>query len=155
MMVALYDCNLFWSEPVQAMHNLVDQVISGNDFTIEGRYRLLKFSIDLHQAGEIWPSQPLLEQPFPLFLVQSSNIITQLEHSYCQGTKHLLRFCEFFTRVPLACLGYIRRPKPADLLQLSTREYAFQSKHKIFYGLRSEEHTSELQSRPQLVCRLL
>src|SRR6266446_7559155 len=135
-MVALYDCNLFWGEPVQAIHNLVDQAISGNDFAIERCYRRLKFSIDLHQVEEVRSVEPLLEQPFPLFLVQSSNIITQLEHSYCQITQHFLCFCEFFIRVPLSCLGYMRRrPEPVDLLQLGMGEYAFQSKHKIFYGL--------------------
>src|SRR3989442_7495881 len=28
-------------------------------------------------------------------------------------------------------------------------------RHRILFSLRSEEHTSELQSRPHLVCRLL
>src|SRR6266446_3264566 len=135
-MVALYNGNLFWDETVEAIDDLVDQAVYGSDFAIESRYRRLKISIDLHQADEIWPSQALLEQPFPLFLVQSSDIITQLEHSYCQITQHFLCFCEFFIRVPLSCLGYMRRrPEPVDLLQLGTREYAFQSKHKIFYGL--------------------
>src|SRR5690625_5769264 len=33
--------------------------------------------------------------------------------------------------------------------------YYFVIRHAIFMGLRSEEHTSELQSRGHLVCRLL
>src|SRR5438067_6205002 len=34
-------------------------------------------------------------------------------------------------------------------------EYASPGVSKIFWGVRSEEHTSELQSRFDLVCRLL
>src|SRR5690554_7315881 len=43
-----------------------------------------------------------------------------------------------------------------DTLEDSNR-YVFEKKSgkKNFAGIRSEEHTSELQSRPHLVCRLL
>src|SRR2546422_1133573 len=33
--------------------------------------------------------------------------------------------------------------------------YGFETKDQVVHGLRSEEHTSELQSRLHLVCRLL
>src|SRR3989442_11148584 len=34
-------------------------------------------------------------------------------------------------------------------------DWQFAQNLKLIYGVRSEEHTSELQSRPHLVCRLL
>src|SRR5690554_7572559 len=46
-------------------------------------------------------------------------------------------------------------------IELQNNEYGFNSQFKLdtpfleYYRKRSEEHTSELQSRPHLVCRLL
>src|SRR5690554_2845605 len=39
--------------------------------------------------------------------------------------------------------------------QLSLKVFKFLSSNALIKSLRSEEHTSELQSRPHLVCRLL
>src|SRR3989442_2188702 len=51
---------------------------------------------------------------------------------------------------------------PGDIFQLGNRSYLIQKiesdrlpSWKMSPGIRSEEHTSELQSRPHLVCRLL
>src|SRR5690554_2047227 len=60
--------------------------------------------------------------------------------------------------IPLIIMGLIM-PAIADLgkgagkLLLLTALIAYGS--TLFSGFRSEEHTSELQSRPHLVCRLL
>src|SRR3712207_7660784 len=54
------------------------------------------------------------------------------------------------------CVGLCPRSKPANPSPLK-RSMWFNSKQREepYQGLRSEEHTSELQSRQYLVCRLL
>src|SRR3712207_7340469 len=47
-------------------------------------------------------------------------------------------------------------PREADVLELLQRGLTnAQIAHELSIGVRSEEHTSELQSRQYLVCRLL
>src|SRR5690554_2991546 len=55
-------------------------------------------------------------------------------------------------RLQLNELGRLYRPKAESLLAQATELERALSKHS---EVRSEEHTSELQSRPHLVCRLL
>src|SRR5690554_7613273 len=60
-------------------------------------------------------------------------------------------------------LGIIVQPEPGELevwIETDQRRYDLGDEVTIRFGLnrdawRSEEHTSELQSRPHLVCRLL
>src|SRR5690554_7754327 len=48
------------------------------------------------------------------------------------------------------------RPQPGPLQELARDvPQRIPTLHDIGIGMRSEEHTSELQSRPHLVCRLL
>src|SRR5690554_7035979 len=42
-----------------------------------------------------------------------------------------------------------------NVIRLSTNLLIYPAKDVVFGDYRSEEHTSELQSRPHLVCRLL
>src|SRR5690554_7143848 len=49
-------------------------------------------------------------------------------------------------------LGRDGRRSPIKTMQTLTKKY---SAPRFFTSMRSEEHTSELQSRPHLVCRLL
>src|SRR6266496_5916709 len=78
----------------------------------------------------------------------------------------LLQYC--FLCVSLCCIFFfflmIRRPPRSTLFPYTTlfRSQARRSAHNAHShvyasrpGLRSEEHTSELQSRRDLVCRLL
>src|SRR3712207_8667870 len=49
----------------------------------------------------------------------------------------------------------LKRIAPGEPAQCSGASYVGKSKLRILLGERSEEHTSELQSRQYLVCRLL
>src|SRR5207302_10228912 len=59
-------------------------------------------------------------------------------------------------RLSRALLGGVHRGFGGDLRALITGgAFMEPSTMQFFYDLRSEEHTSELQSREKLVCRLL
>src|SRR3989442_14582389 len=79
--------------------------------------------------------------------------------SYCRG---LLRFIFFFLmirRPPRSTLfPYTTLFRSATEAQALAELKALAGRNQLlksFIGQRSEEHTSELQSRPHLVCRLL
>src|SRR5206468_6324377 len=50
---------------------------------------------------------------------------------------------------------YPLRAEDGQLLGWIARDPSFEEKERAFLAIRSEEHTSELQSRSDLVCRLL
>src|SRR3712207_8109381 len=52
-------------------------------------------------------------------------------------------------------IGMLRILEAVRLLGLTKKTKIYQASTSELYGLRSEEHTSELQSRQYLVCRLL
>src|SRR5690554_7572009 len=60
-----------------------------------------------------------------------------------------------------AALPFLRKSKPSKILNISSVAAEFPIPFQAFYSstkaavTRSEEHTSELQSRPHIVCRLL
>src|SRR5207253_5244751 len=56
---------------------------------------------------------------------------------------------------PSDCIADVAAEIGADLTILGTHEYGTVHKHLLGTTTRSEEHTSELQSRGHLVCRLL
>src|SRR3989442_6848783 len=59
------------------------------------------------------------------------------------------------SRRPGGCGSASDVRKPLDLYSSHAVELPHPSAHAAAKALRSEEHTSELQSRPPLVCRLL
>src|SRR5690554_3312962 len=59
------------------------------------------------------------------------------------------------TNVPLAIGLILMMYPPLAKVDYSLLPKALEDKKVIALSLRSEEHTSELQSRPHLVCRLL
>src|SRR5690554_7491687 len=67
------------------------------------------------------------------------------------------------SRTPTASRHRLRRGLPGYLILFATHAFAPQRQCQsrrppsplVFLPIRSEEHTSELQSRPHLVCRLL
>src|SRR5690349_24091610 len=76
-----------------------------------------------------------------------STILTPLERSHVDAAAQGL--CEPLHRESLDEVLSDLREQKADLVLISVARYGSQS-----FG-RSEEHTSELQSRRELVCRLL
>src|SRR5690554_7692903 len=76
---------------------------------------------------------------------------TGVEEAVKEAGGQIRQFCMPYLE---GCTGYIYAP---DNLELESYEFDFSvvaSNDTLTYD-RSEEHTSELQSRPHLVCRLL
>src|SRR6266511_4733854 len=79
-----------------------------------------------------------------------------------QLLEHLSHFCEvklllYWRRLAHSgsALSHARRRSPISVLAHSPPALLLTRRHAPRYARRSEEHTSELQSRENLVCRLL
>src|SRR5690606_13091200 len=70
----------------------------------------------------------------------------------CLEPQFLQAFCQALGRPELAARGLSQR---AEDQQAVRREFALEIERRSLAECRSEEHTSELQSRENLVCRLL
>src|SRR5690606_40442661 len=99
-----------------------------------------------------------------LFVLQHtapSDIYTLSLHDALPIYLHVTRNTEFVRNVTVSTLQRARRLKLEKRSVSSlhnpseNQEHSLQCVHSILGELRSEEHTSELQSRENLVCRLL
>src|SRR5690606_41754647 len=90
-------------------------------------------------------------QIYTLSLHDALPIFTEIKNSQNQILSELNQIISFYDHMAKLDNEYLMRLQnirtDVGILGIELREYCF--------GLRSEEHTSELQSRENLVCRLL
>src|SRR5690554_6968143 len=96
-----------------------------------------------------------LKQQYNTALLSNTNTIhLDFFHQQLQETHQITSLDAYFKSTYFSCAMGMRKPNPEIFLEVCKRE-GFNPSETIFIDDRSEEHTSELQSRPHLVCRLL
>src|SRR5207253_5908251 len=102
--------------------------------------------------GKVWPVLEVQPATYRFRVLNGSNARTFRLVLFGDGTPELGRVTQIGTDH-----GLLRTPVsvPPEGLVLASAEREHQSLRRHADGGRSEEHTSELQSRGHLVCRLL